>query len=146
MSKTNFPQTFTEHMRRTSHLSFFLQEAKRRSQETAAWQRLLPDALRDRVYMSRQGDCLTLIADNNAVAQMLRFHKPRLLAASGCSRLRIQIETELLPPSIARKVERKPSPVSAQLLHAAAEDVTHKPLKEALKRLASHLGNENNDL
>lgn len=143
MSRANIPLNFISHMRHASQLSRLLAEAKQRDDEQSRLGKLLPPALRDQVLITQDDDCLCLTVRNNAVAQMLHFQKPLLLAASGCAQLRVRIDSIDNPFSTAAQppqVERQLSANSAQLLLAAADDFEDQALADVFRRLAQHAG------
>lgn len=100
----------------------------------------LPTALADKVSLSMADGELLLTVPNNAVAQILRFHAPRLTREAGASSFKIrvspsdrglpekQVDTTLLP-SLTQ--------ASATVLEQAASDCDYEPLAQALRRLAA---------
>jgi hypothetical protein len=80
---------------------------------------------------------LLLIAQTNAVAQMLRFHGPRLAREAGLSGFSVRVQappeplvrpSSLLPPTL--------DAAAADILHQAALSCDYAPLAAALSRLA----------
>lgn len=97
----------------------------------------LPAALAGKTQAEAVNGELLLLADTNAVAQMLRFHGPRLAKEAGLSGFTVRVQA-------AREPLQKPSTLKPPVLDAGAADVIrdlaqhcdHAPLAEALERLA----------
>lgn len=97
----------------------------------------LPAALDGKVDATLEDGCLTLMVANNAIAQVVRFHGPRLAAAAGATRFQIRVGGH-------GPVRRQAAPVAiprlpagaAALLQATAAGCDHPRLAAALARLA----------
>lgn len=146
MSKANTPQGIQSYVGQRSQLAWVLDEARRREGRQQQLRAQLPPALRERVTISIDADCLLLTAPNNAVAQMLHFQGRKLLGVSGCDRLKVRIETlksgfEQFPTDSDR-----PTAISAdtaRLLRATADDIDDAPLAASLRNLAAHADTTN---
>lgn len=101
----------------------------------------LPDNLRDKVLLQEAGERMLLLVPNNAVAQILRFHLPRLQQSLGNKPLSIRIQPNLNQQTQLPKTERQLPQESARLLQNLAESCDHAGLADALRRLASFSDN-----
>lgn len=111
------------------------------SQESAKPIRLmLPPALKEHTQTLQDGHVLVLVAANNAVAQILRFHAPRLAKQAGLNEWYVKVARLDLSPKQAENVLPQATlcAKSAQALRSTAAQVEHKGLQEALLRLASN--------
>jgi hypothetical protein len=81
---------------------------------------------------------LLLIADTSAVAQMLRFHGPRLAREAGATGFTVRVQT---PPEPMQRRSSLTAPElaadAAAILDDAARHCDYAPLAEALARLAA---------
>jgi hypothetical protein len=105
----------------------------------------LPAALAAKTRAHLLDGELLLIADTSAVAQMLRFHGPRLAKEAGASRFTVRVHTPAEP------VQRPSSLIApelgadaASILDDAARHCDYAPLAKALARLAA-LGRPDSD-
>ena len=102
--------------------------------------RLLPPALAPRTHLMRDDDTLLLLAENNAVAQLLRFHAPALAAEQGLKDWKVQVSRppaiEALGPSESRLTPPALSENAPACLNEAADAVSDPALAESLRRLA----------
>ena len=105
----------------------------------------LPPALAAHTRIQLLPDCLLLLASNNSVAQLLRFHGPRLAKAAAVSRFQVKVQ----PKAIAAggqtaKQDAGPSlsAEAAAILADTANQLEPGPLADALKRLAAYGGED----
>lgn len=100
----------------------------------------LPPALRNRVHLVLEQGRLLMLAENNAVAQLLRFQGPALARRCGARDWRVRVSP--LPASgQAPAPDRTPAPMpaaAAAALREAATGVDDDALGEALRRLAAN--------
>lgn len=100
----------------------------------------LPPAMASRVQLLRDGDTLLLLAENNAVAQLLRFHGPALAAEQGLKDWKVRVSRLPAAISTGPSESRLTPPVLASnapaCLHEAADAIDDPDLKAALRRLA----------
>ncbi|MFN3713942.1 MAG: hypothetical protein ACK4SX_09810 [Alcanivoracaceae bacterium] len=105
----------------------------------------LPPALAMKTRAHLLDGELLLIADTSAVAQMLRFHGPRLAKEAGATSFTVRVQTPAEPvhrPSSLTAPELGAE--AASILDDAARHCDYAPLAEALARLAA-LGLPDND-
>lgn len=103
----------------------------------------LPPALAAKTHAEAVDGELLLIAQTNAVAQMLRFHGPRLAEEAGLKNFVVRIQTTHEPlqrPSSLKAPVLDPG--AATVLRDAAQHCDYEPLAEALNRLAELASNE----
>lgn len=130
------------------HASQSLKQLRRRAAEyrapAAVTARTLPPALAERVHIVREDDRLLLMADNNAVAQLLRFHAPRIAQELQASEWQVRVSRGAAqrPAVAAAPVSTSPArtlPASAaDCLREAAQAIQDEGLREALLKLARH--------
>ena len=100
----------------------------------------LPPAVAAHTQIQQLPDRLILIASNNSVAQLLRFHAPRLAKAAGVADFQVRVQPELFSGGI-KKAPSKPISIMPQgavePLEQAANAIDHEPLSDALRRLAN---------
>lgn len=116
-------------------------ETPETSQESTKPIRLtLPPALKEHTQTLQDGHVLVLVAANNAVAQILRFHAPRLAKQAGLNEWYVKVARLDLSPQQTKNVLPQATlcAKSAQALRNTAAQVKHKGLQEALLRLASN--------
>lgn len=116
-------------------------QAPETSAESAKPIRLtLPPALKEHTQTLQDGHVLVLIASNNAVAQILRFHAPRLAKQAGLNEWYVKVSRFDLRSQQTEKALPQATlcAKSAQALRTTAAQVKHKGLQEALLRLASN--------
>ena len=105
--------------------------------------RSVPPALAPRVHILQEDGRLLLMADNNAVAQLLRFHAPRIAKELQASdwQIRVTRDTTPRPPVAAAPVRTGAAPVlpasAAACLRDAAAGIEDEGLRESLLRLAN---------
>lgn len=123
-----------------------LGQLRRRAAEyrapAAVTSRALPPALAERVHIVQEEGRLLLMADNNAVAQLLRFHAPRIARELQATEwdIRINRDAALRPAVTAAPASSQPArtlPASAAAcLREAAQGIDDEDLREALLKLA----------
>lgn len=99
----------------------------------------LPPALAEHVQALQDGHVLVLVAANNTVAQVLRFHAPRLVKQAGLNEWYVKVARISTQP-MAQKSNAPGATLSseaAQALKNTAKNISHSGLQEALLRLAS---------
>lgn len=146
MRKTPTPQNIQAYVGQQSQLAWLLKEAQRREGHQQLLRQQLPPALRERVAISIDADCLLLTAPNNAIAQLLHFQGRKLLRESGCDRLKVRIETLASDGEQFPADTNKPTAISAEtarLLRATADDIGDAALAESLRCLAAHADTPN---
>lgn len=98
----------------------------------------LPPALATKTRAEAVDGELLLIAETNAVAQMLRFHGPRLAREAGLSGFSVRVQTGTEP--LSRPSTLQPPQLDsacATVIRDAARLCDHAPLAAALDRLAA---------
>ncbi|MEE4250313.1 MAG: hypothetical protein V2I38_06965 [Alcanivoracaceae bacterium] len=103
----------------------------------------LPAALATKTHAEVIDGELLLIAQTSAVAQMLRFHGPRLAKEAGLNSFSVRTQTVHEPvqqPSSLKAPVLDPG--AAAILRDAARHCDYQPLAEVLARLANLAGNE----
>lgn len=98
----------------------------------------LPPALAPKTRAEAVNGELLLIAETSAVAQMLRFHGPRLAKEAGLSGFSVRVQAGAEP--INKPSTLKPPQLdsgSATVIRDAARHCDHAPLAAALDRLAA---------
>ncbi len=143
MNKLSESLILSSYIQKNSRLTDLMKQFRQADAEQDQLASLLPVAFRDRVRVRRHQDQLTLVAENNAVAQMLRFQGQALLNATGCDRLKIRVaalnpidrehEAATLP-----NVNRSMSRQTSQLLQETADDIADPALASALRQLADN--------
>lgn len=141
MSNATGPQSLSRLLADLPTLRRLICDARSRSADSAESEPLdLPPALAAHTRIQLLPDCLLLLASNNSVAQLLRFHGPRLAKAAAVSRFQVRVEAEAFNPAAQRR-HTQPAPTlssdSAAILQQTAEQIEHAPLADALKRLAA---------
>ncbi|MDF1781554.1 MAG: hypothetical protein P1U67_09685 [Alcanivoracaceae bacterium] len=100
----------------------------------------LPPAVAAHTQIQLLPDRLILLASNNSVAQLLRFHAPRLAKAAGVADFQVRVQPELFVGGV-KKAPSKPKSVvpqgAVEPLQQAANAIDHEPLSDALRRLAN---------
>ncbi len=100
----------------------------------------LPPALKQHTQAYQDEHVLVLVASNNAVAQILRFHAPRLAKQAGLSEWYVKV-ARIAEPCEAHTPEEAGATLcqhSARTLREAAATIDHPGLQAALLRLASN--------
>lgn len=101
----------------------------------------LPPALATKTHAEAIDGELLLIAQTSAVAQMLRFHGPRLAKEAGLSSFTVRIQTIHQPLQRPSSLQAPVlDPGAAEVLRDAARHCDYAPLAEALGRLAALAG------
>lgn len=116
-------------------------EAQNSHQSTAKPLRLnLPAALKEHTQAFQDEHVLVLVAANNAVAQILRFHAPRLAKQTGLNEWYVKVAR--LDTGVETTRTNLPQATlcteSAQVLRETAASIDHPGLQAALLRLASN--------
>jgi hypothetical protein len=141
MNKAIGPQVVHELLNADSSLSR-LRRAAVRHEASAELKALLPPAIAQRLTLVRGDERLDVLADNNAVAQLARFHAPTLEKHAGlpvkvrvCPRLNLESATgnESAPVLPAE---------GASSLRDAADGIDDERLAGALRRLAARAETE----
>lgn len=134
MNKAIGPKAVRELLDADSSLSR-LRRAVADHQDTGDLLALLPPAMASRLTLVRGEHQLDVLADNNAVAQLARFHAPTLENYTGLA-VRIRVCPQ---PGPARESDR-PAPTlpaeGADSLRQAADGIKDEELAGALRRLA----------
>ena len=148
MSNATGPQSLSRLLADTPAFRRLICEARNRAAPTNGSTGLpadlpLPPALAEHTRIQVDGNRLLLSARNNSVAQMLRFHGPRLAKAADVADFQVRVTPELFgagapigrsaPPAAGQTL----SDEAARTLAEEAEGIEHEPLAEALKRLAA---------
>ncbi len=134
MNKAIGPQVVHELLNADSSLSR-LRRAAVRHEASAELKALLPPAIAERLTLVRGDERLEVLAENNAVAQLARFHAPTLEKHSG-----LQAHVRVCPqrhaePERSQTAPTLPAEGAASLRHAA-DSVDDTELAAALNRLA----------
>ncbi|MEY1662610.1 hypothetical protein [Isoalcanivorax beigongshangi] len=140
MSKAIGPASISLFFSRHQNLRQIKDRAHRFDEPAATPVLSLPPALSARTHALIEDGVLLLLAENNAVAQMLRFHAPRLAREQGAQEWKVRvarIETPRPLPAAEATVERVLSADAASMLSATADAVSDPDLSAALRRLAS---------
>lgn len=148
MSNATGPQSLSRLLADTPAFRRLICEARNRAAPTNGSTGLpadlpLPPALAEHTRIQLDGNRLLLSARNNSVAQMLRFHGPRLAKAAGVADFQVRVTPELFGAGVqaGRRAAAPAGPTlsgeAARALAQAAEGIEHEPLAKALKRLAS---------
>lgn len=112
----------------------------RSSDEPRAALPALPPALAPHCRVIAEADHLLLVARNSSVAQMLRFHGPRLAREAGLADFRVRVDPAALgerapAPRSSLPVPRL-TPDAARTIRQLAATLDDAPLRTALNRLA----------
>ncbi|HLR16698.1 MAG TPA: hypothetical protein VK099_02390 [Alcanivoracaceae bacterium] len=98
-----------------------------------------PPALAEHAQALQDGHVLVLIAANNTVAQVLRFHAPRLMKQAGLNEWYVKVARISSQP-ITQKSQRPGATLTseaADTLRETAKNIDHEGLQQAMLRLAS---------
>lgn len=106
----------------------------------------LPPALRDRVHLILEDDQLLMLAENNAVAQLLRFQGPALARRFSVRQWRVRVSPlpapgQSMPREKGASGEPAVAPMpteAARALRQAAAGIDDEALGDALRRLANN--------
>lgn len=141
MNKAIGPQVVHELLNADSSLNR-LRRAAVRHEASAELKALLPPAIAERLTLVRGDERLEVLAENNAVAQLARFHAPTLEKHAGllvkvrvCPRLNEETGGNARPAPIL------PAEGAASLRHAA-DGIDDERLAGALRRLAERAETE----
>jgi len=144
MSNATGPQSLSRLLDDLPTLRRLICDARNRSAATDQALPLdLPPALAAHTRMQLLPDCLLLLASNNSVAQMLRFHGPRLAKAAAVSRFQVRVQPDQFGqaavPRASASAGAAPSlsPASAAILASTADQLEPGELADALRRLAA---------
>lgn len=136
MSKAIKAQSVSGLLRDNSLLSALRRAARQHQGGEIDMTGLLPPALADKVRLIRDDARLIALAENGAVAQMVRFHAGKLQRETG-----LEVEVRVRPAGSAPVSKAEPAPAlpgeAAGCLNQAAEAVQDDDLAESLRRLAS---------
>jgi hypothetical protein len=139
MSKAIKAQSVSALLRGNSLLSALRQTARRHQGGQQEITGLLPPALADKVRLIRDEARLIALAENGAVAQMVRFHAGNLQRQTG-----LKVEVRVRPTGSAPRQPVTPAPIlpgeAAGCLNQAADAVADDDLAASLRRLASRAG------
>lgn len=137
MSKAIGPFSIQDWLRDRSDLKA-LSRAARSHQPDPSQPLELPPALADRTTVVRESHRLILIAENNAVAQLLRFHAPRLASAAGVAQAEVRVRPKTGTGAASSPGDApRLSAAAAECLMGCAEEIDDPKLAETLRRLAS---------
>lgn len=136
MSKANQPTGIASLLDRCLGKEFALPAA------IGAAKAQLPEALRDQVALRIKDDKLILYAENNAVAQMLRYHAPTLARHTGYAKWRILVAPRIkAQPAATQRLPIQDRPLfsreSARLMRDAARLFEDDRLRQALLDIAA---------
>ena len=141
MNKAIGPRVVHELLNADSALSR-LRRAAVRHEASAELKALLPPAIAERLTLVRGDERLEVLAENNAVAQLARFHAPTLEKHAGlpvkvrvCPRLNLE-STNANTPAPVLPAE------GAASLRDAADGIDDERLAGALRRLAERAETE----
>lgn len=145
MSNATGPQSLSRLLADTPAVRRLICDARNRAtaKSDAAPTLELPPALSAHTEIHVLPDRLILLARNNSVAQLLRFHGPRLARAAGLVDFQVRVQAKLFHPEAPNNaVSARPSlpTEAASPLNQAADAVDHPPLSNALRRLAALAG------
>lgn len=136
MSKAIKVQSVSALLRENSLLSGLRRAARQHQGEQQEVHGLLPPALAEKVTLIRDASRLIALAENGAVAQMVRFHAGKLQRETG-----LEVEVRVRPAGSAPQRPAEPAPTlpgaAAGCLHQAADAVDDDDLAASLRRLAS---------
>ena len=143
MAKANRPRT-TAQLLEASPLAAAAQQARPAiADSTGAPQgpapaELLPEAVREHVDAVMEDSTLVLLARNNAVAQLLRFHGPRMARQLGARNwvVRVSVRTAGETAAPVRRAAPRLPEAAARCLRDTAATIDDPALREALERLA----------
>lgn len=136
MSKAIKAHSVSRLLREDSLLSGLRRAAGQYRQGQQEVRGLLPAALAEKVTLVREQSRLIALAENGAVAQMVRFHADQLQRQTG-----LTVEVRVRPGSSAPPRPKTPAPTlpceAAACLNQAADAIDDDGLAESLRRLAS---------
>lgn len=143
MSNATGPQSLSRLLGDIPSLKSLICDARNRTTpENQAPELDLPPALAAHTRIQLLPDCLLLLASNNSVAQLLRFHGPKLAKAAAVSRFQVKVQPDAVGPDAVSNAALGNGPsmsaASAAVLSETANQLEPGPLAEALKRLAAY--------
>jgi hypothetical protein len=139
MSKANTPRAVRDLLGSEQTLN----RLRRRARESGATEELvalLPPAIARRVTLVRTDERLEILAENNAVAQLARFHAPALEEGAGVP-ARVRVAPQPGPAATKAAAPRLPAD-GAACLREAADAIEDPDLAAALRSLASRAGED----
>lgn len=138
MSNATGPKPLSDVLGASSRLGSLLRHARQRPAPGQPALPKLPPALAGKVTMTLADNCLVLTVENNAVAQIVRFHGRRLARQAGMADFRIRLQRQQPGRRQMPEPSRPPMPAAAApLLRATAAQADHPRLAAALERLAA---------
>lgn len=141
MNKAIGPRVVHELLDADSSLSR-LRRAAVRHEASAELKALLPPAIAERLTLVRGDERLEVLAENNAVAQLARFHAPALEKHAGLPvKVRVCPRLNLETGDNARPTPTLPAEGAASL-RDAADGIEDERLAGALRRLAERAETE----
>lgn len=141
MNKAIGPQVVHELLNADSSLSR-LRRAAVHHEADAELKALLPPAIGERLTLVRTDEYLEVLAENNAVAQLARFHAPTLEKHGGLPvRVRVHPRRSDQAGDNTRAAPTLPA-VGAASLRDAADGIDDERLAGALRRLAERADKE----
>lgn len=139
MAKAIGPLSISRLLHGSQNLDLLRRRAKEYRAPAPVSCRSLPPALAARVHILQEDGRLLLMAENNAVAQLLRFHAPRIAQELQAQEWQIRVSRDSAPrPPAPAKTENAPRlPADgARCLRDVAGGISDPDLREALLRLA----------
>jgi hypothetical protein len=139
MSKANAPRAVRDLLGSDQALNRLRRQA-RESGATDELSALLPAAIAERVTLIRTDERLEVLAENNAVAQLVRFHAPVLEQKAGRP-VRVRVAPRPGPSATATPAPTLPAD-GAACLRETADAIDDPELAAALRSLASRAADE----
>jgi hypothetical protein len=141
MNKAIGPRVVHELLNADSGLSRLRRSAVRHEADPEL-KALLPPTIAERLTLVRGDGCLDVLADNNAVAQLARFHAPTLEKHGGEPvRVRVHPRREVPGRDSSQSTPTLPAEGAASLRDAAA-GIDDERLAGCLRRLAQRAEEE----
>ncbi|MBQ0754928.1 MAG: hypothetical protein KBT87_11845 [Gammaproteobacteria bacterium] len=144
MSNATGPQSLSRLLADTPAIQRLICDARSRAKQESAPPALdLPPALAAHTEIQVLPDKLILLASNNSVAQLLRFHGPRLARQAGLVDFQVRVQAQIFSANPNKQPEPQGASMPAEAaapLNDAASAVDHAPLSDALRRLAALAG------
>lgn len=139
MSNATGPQSLSRLLGDAPALRRLICDARNKAQAGQQAVLTLPPALSEHSQIQILPDRVLLLARNNSVAQLLRFHGPRLAKAAGVPEFQVRVQPDAFGDAPRRASPHEPvlSPDVAPILEGLATGVDHAPLSTALRRLAA---------
>ena len=136
MSKATGPKALSDVLSASSRLGRLLRHARQGPDAAPGKLPELPPALAGKAELSIADNCLVITVDNNAVAQIVRFHAPRLTRQAGLPDFRVRLARQQPVAKKPAASEPRLPAGAAPLLQATADQADHPQLAAALRRLA----------